>query len=603
MANLEDIRLKILIGDRKGALADVVDVLRVEPHNVDAWMMAADLLDEPQRKRECYRRVLAENPDHQAARRGLAALEPVKEQALPVEQTPVKEKVLPIEQAPVKEQTFAKEIASLRQDISAQEQAPVRQERPAKKQAQAKERGGTKKNTFVRRALLIASITGGGLLLILVGWWIFNGLANRAAGPAVPSGNPSTVGEINETPAPAQVATRGPLQTQTLGALTITREPVVVAPELVTYYFAQNSALYCRKGATDTKIHTFELDIRQAAYSPDGNLTALTADQALWLVNCTEARLDPIAETWQIRPMDEEPAFEGSRYYPRYLAWSPDSRFIYFDTIRTSDLGNAVTDDLFRIELDTNAVTQILPAGLGGQPQVSPDGSRIATAGQQGITLANADGSQALQVLTYSEQPLTQWEMDAPPLVWLLDNSAFLTVISMEEQLSEKYGKEYTLFRVSAADGTVQELGRFSIQDGALYLSPDGRYMIYQEYEGEDAPLFAKLHFVPLDGSEQSWVAGGENAQFVDWLPDTNGYLYVLDSDRQMYTSYYGGPPDQPAVEDAFPQPFLDLEWLSDQDFVVMTGLGFYSGKVGGGLKVLMAEDPGSSRLLAAGLK
>jgi len=127
--------------------------------------------------------------------------------------------------------------------------------------------------------------------------------------------------------------------------------------------------------------------------------------------------------------------------------------------------------------------------------------------------------------------------------------------------------------------------------------------LIYREYEGEDAPVFAQLRLAPLDGAEQSLVAGGEKAQFAGWLPDLSGYLYVLESDRQLYTSIIGGPPDQLAVVDPFPQPFLTLNWLTDQDFLVVTGLGVYWGHLGGSLNVLAAEDPGNSRMLAAGLR
>ncbi|MBN1370591.1 MAG: hypothetical protein JW987_01425 [Anaerolineaceae bacterium] len=551
MANLEAIRAKIQAGDRLGALADVVGVVRVEPHNTDAWMVMADLVDEPERKRECYRRVLVVDPSHLAAAQALAALEQEKEEA-----------------------------------PSGQGGSP------------------TEETNASKRALWMAVFAGAGLLLlVLMGWLIFGGRANQAETPGIPTARPPVDSVVEETPRPAAQATRVPLQTQTLGALTVTPQPEVVPSEEVTYYFAQDAALGCGQGGAETLLYTFEFEIRQAAYSPDGILTALTADQALWLVNCAEARFHPIAETWQIRPAEEAPAFEGSRYYPRYLDWTPDSRFLYFDTIRTSDLGSAVTDDLFRIELNTNEITQVLSAGQGGQPHVSPDGSRVAAAGQRSITLANADGSQAQQVLTYAEQPPAVWELDAPPLLWLPDSSAFLAVISMEAPLSEKYAKEYTVFLVAAADGRAQALGGFSVQSGELYLSPDGRYLIYREYEGEDAPVFAALSLVALDGSGRSWVAGGEKAQFAGWLPDSSGYLYVFENDRQLYLSSFGEQPDRLAVEDAFPQPFLGLEWLTQRDFVLVTGLGVYSGQVGGSLQVLAAGDPGNSRLLATGLR
>ena len=168
MANLEAIRTKIRAGNLLGALTDAVEVLRLEPHNIDAWMMVAGLVDEPERKRECYRRVLLEDPNHPAARKGLLALDQEKEPApkpapapIPVpksDPTPVSTPV------PVSKPTPAP--------------APTPASKPAPTPSPSRGKGLPKrKKRSVGRALRIAAFAGGGLLLILVGWLILRGLA------------------------------------------------------------------------------------------------------------------------------------------------------------------------------------------------------------------------------------------------------------------------------------------------------------------------------------------------------------------------------------------------------------------------------------------
>jgi len=346
MVDLETIRAKKQAGDRLGALKDVVSVVRIEPHNLEAWMLMSELVDEPEKKRECYRRVLVVKPDHVEARQRLAELEDDRDGNSPNAGSAPK---------------AAKPIS--------------------------------------RRVLWLAGLAGGGLLLGFIGWLIWGEKQDLANAPVIPTARSAAKAERTATQRPNPTATPAPRQTQTLGALNATPTPEIVPSEAVTYYYARDAALWCGQGATQTPLRVFEFEVRQADYSPDGLLTALTADQALWLVNCAESRLHPIVETWQIRPEAEDPALEGSRYYPRYLDWSPDGRFIYFDTLQTSDWGTYVTDDLYRIELNTNEITPILPYGAGGQPHVSPDGSRVAAVGQRAITLANADGSEARQGL------------------------------------------------------------------------------------------------------------------------------------------------------------------------------------------------------------
>ena len=65
---LDPIRHRITAGDRDGARLDLLEILKADPDNAEAWSLLATLLPEPAEQIECYRQVLRIDPaDRQAA--------------------------------------------------------------------------------------------------------------------------------------------------------------------------------------------------------------------------------------------------------------------------------------------------------------------------------------------------------------------------------------------------------------------------------------------------------------------------------------------------------------------------------------------------------
>ena len=58
-------------GDKNKAMSFLKEVLAANPRDVDAWLVLAAVVDEPQRKRQCLRRVLALDPVNRLAREEL----------------------------------------------------------------------------------------------------------------------------------------------------------------------------------------------------------------------------------------------------------------------------------------------------------------------------------------------------------------------------------------------------------------------------------------------------------------------------------------------------------------------------------------------------
>ncbi len=62
-------------GDKNKALDLLKQALTANPNDVDAWLVLAALVDEPERKRQCLERVLALDPVNQLARAELFELD------------------------------------------------------------------------------------------------------------------------------------------------------------------------------------------------------------------------------------------------------------------------------------------------------------------------------------------------------------------------------------------------------------------------------------------------------------------------------------------------------------------------------------------------
>jgi len=72
--SLEVIRRRINMGDREGAKLALLDLLKTDPDNSEAWALLAILLPEPIQQAECYRQILRIDPENRQAALWLEAL-------------------------------------------------------------------------------------------------------------------------------------------------------------------------------------------------------------------------------------------------------------------------------------------------------------------------------------------------------------------------------------------------------------------------------------------------------------------------------------------------------------------------------------------------
>ena len=60
-------------GDKNKAIDFIKQVLAANPNDVDAWLVLAAVVDDPERKRQCLKRVLTLDPTNQIAREEIRA--------------------------------------------------------------------------------------------------------------------------------------------------------------------------------------------------------------------------------------------------------------------------------------------------------------------------------------------------------------------------------------------------------------------------------------------------------------------------------------------------------------------------------------------------
>ena len=155
----EQVEKAMVVGDRRQAIRILGQVIAGQPDNLDAWLMLAEAVEDPERKRECYQRVLRLDPSNFSAQDGLIRLAAQKARS-----------------ERVQENEAAKQAAA---------EKKVEDTRPQKKAARPLDPARRKK--LVRGALIILAVLAlaGAAYLLLSG---------RVALPFLPKASDSLVG-------------------------------------------------------------------------------------------------------------------------------------------------------------------------------------------------------------------------------------------------------------------------------------------------------------------------------------------------------------------------------------------------------------------------
>jgi hypothetical protein len=75
MNDLDQVKGLIAQGDKEKAVAQLASILLENKHDVEAWLLLGEIIDDPSRKKDCYNWVLRLSPHHVLAMTKLQELE------------------------------------------------------------------------------------------------------------------------------------------------------------------------------------------------------------------------------------------------------------------------------------------------------------------------------------------------------------------------------------------------------------------------------------------------------------------------------------------------------------------------------------------------
>ena len=170
--------------------------------------------------------------------------------------------------------------------------------------------------------------------------------------------------------------------------------------------------------------------------SDDGAIIAFTHGGELWVVNRDGTGERPLVTAEAFAAMERrEPEFRVALY--RY-AWVGRTHTLAFNTRLDTGYGLVLNDDLRLVNADTAELAVLLPPGQGGEFVYSPDGSQVAIATPGDIFLADADGANPREALSYTPVATASEFRYYPEPVWSADSSALRVAIAPPDPYVER---------------------------------------------------------------------------------------------------------------------------------------------------------------------
>lgn len=358
-------------------------------------------------------------------------------------------------------------------------------------------------------------------------------------------------------------------------------------PPTLTVAYTQNGDLWLwREGASRAQ-RIAEGEVHQPLLSPGGARVIFWQgagqDVALWVVEAggENAHMPVSADVLR----DDEGQYTINR-----VVWRGDEA-LYFDTIFTphDSFYGEPSDDLWRVDLVTGGMTQLLAPRAGGKFYIAPDGAHIAfstpgryreQAEQATVSVVDALGAGRVDAFAYpAVSTASEYHFYATPH-WLPDSSAFRVAIPDPDAV---YAFEnlppVALWEVSASSAA-QQIGEvaadyFSVLFNESFWSPGGAHIAYTGRVGTLEDNRMALCMAAADGSDPVCFAEGEIGTLtpLGWTP---GDVFVYRQDdpggaetaATMWMVAPGGTP-QP-----FPgEPVYTLAWVDAETYVYVTTL------------------------------
>jgi hypothetical protein len=224
--------------------------------------------------------------------------------------------------------------------------------------------------------------------------------------------------------------------------------------------------------------------------------------------------------------------------WAEFYDWMPNSHLLYFST--KTGISGPMTDiyeyDLFRANVDTGEVRQIIAPGSGGVPYFSTDGQTIALVQARAIYLANDVGSDVKKVLSF--EPIytgSEW-IYLPVALPLPDGSGFKVAISVHGPPAGPL--QPPEFWEISNNGQASLLYTFVNPEsfGFRNLSPNGENIVYVKSKADQSSQIC-IH-KNENTVDDCWFQQGKNGAFINWSPDSIHFVTADYSEENKLNFY-----------------------------------------------------------------
>lgn len=274
------------------------------------------------------------------------------------------------------------------------------------------------------------------------------------------------------------------------------------------------------------------------AFSPDGEFIAFTHqvgqyDAELWAARLDGSGARRLVSNQELRaqfPADPEP--QGLA--PFGLNWLPGTQTLVYGAFPTYDgIYIYVPDQVYQVDAASGRSSPFLPAGSGGELVFAPDGRHLAILRLDSLSLYDLQaGGQPLPLdVPYHAIGFGEYYF-YPPVVWAPDASRMLLALPMDDEYTAS--TPVSLWEVPV-DGS-PSTGRVDFAGFApsFKISPDlSRLAFWSAPAGSNDRA---LHLANVDGSEVVLYTTDFLADFLDWAPDSQRFVYTTGGSEDPHT-------------------------------------------------------------------
>ncbi|MEX1021028.1 MAG: hypothetical protein WDZ49_15295 [Litorilinea sp.] len=344
-----------------------------------------------------------------------------------------------------------------------------------------------------------------------------------------------------------------------------------------------------------------------------GDLIAFARDGGLWVMGIDGEQERLLVSQSEIEGMGN--ADTTARLHR--IAWLPGTSRLLFNTALNLEMGLALSNDLHMVDVDTLDLTEILPAGAGGEFYAAPDGATIAVIAPDRIRFVDPLGVAQRPaflfppVVTYSEY------IYYPQVVWAQDSRAVAVVIPHPEAVVQPE-QPASIYRLAAGADETTMLGQIQAGSPTYWIDPTLQHVAYTQIDFPDAdpgaeagaeagaegavpaPPTVSIVAAQLDGTPLGTLYEG-GGQFVGWSPTGEHFaLATPDGAESMQIGSLGQETLTPlaGLSHAFSH---QVAWVDTEHFVVVVADAAATtvalGNVQGELEALMQVEAGSFTL------